>query len=521
MRVAAGHRARTRTVRRGSLRSSVTCPSRGRLPRHHRRASPERTGVNRDPRVVLVQTASRSDPAAPDARCVLTTDIRHEPHAANARRGRPSQPASDLGAAGRESRADRRFVGLDPPPVGPRVREDEEPPDHRRVPAAVAGDARSEPSLAIDADEHRLHVGRDRLRPRRRPAPMDRMEREDVDRAALTAPGEGDLDGDDPAERLQMAHDTLDEPCMGLVQEPVESLAAPSQGQIGRGTERGRGTIQGIERQAGALAALDPADLRSREVGRVREIRLPPSPPHAQRPDATPEPPEVHRRSMARATHPRLIGRSPPRRAGTIASGAPQSANPRATCRATHLRRRRRDVLRPRLPAAHPAHRRRSARRPGDRAGRGRRQPLRRVPRPRGRAHGRRDRHPPRRPRPPRLLPRPRPPLRRARDRRDRDRLLRAHRRHRGPGHLVRLPGAPGEGHVRGVACRHRRRGRPPARRDRRRPPVHDRVLHGRPPRIRHHDDGPRPGGRRSGSTGGPWGRRATGRPRRRTSRRP
>ena len=122
-------------------------------------------------------------------------------------------------------------------------------------------------------------------------------------------------------------------------------------------------------------------------------------------------------------------------------------------------------VLRPRLPAAHPADRRRGARRPQDRARRRRRQPLRGLSREGRRAERRGDRDPARRPRPARLLRGPRAPVRRERHRRDRHRLLRADRRHRRPRPRLRVPGAPAADDVRRQSRRHRRRDRHPARR--------------------------------------------------------
>ena len=192
---------------------------------------------------------------------------------------------------------------------------------------------------------------------------------------------------------------------------------------------------------------------------------------------ATDEPPNFmhdegggHGRILAEDPVP-PAGRSRPERAGPPRPTDPARDNPRpAPTIARRTNGSRVDVLRPRLPAADPAHRRRRA----GRAGRRRSTPPTATGSPptgRGRPSRRgRDRHPARRPRAPRLLPRARAAVRRARRRRHRDRLLRPDCRHR----RARAAGSTTCPHVPlttydGLRADIDRRGRAPARRGPRR----------------------------------------------------
>jgi hypothetical protein len=73
----------------------------------------------------------------------------------------------------------------DPPARGPVLAHDEQARDRSADPAALPGDLEGEARLAIRRHERRLHVGNHALDLDDEHDPLDRVEREDVDRAAL------------------------------------------------------------------------------------------------------------------------------------------------------------------------------------------------------------------------------------------------------------------------------------------------------------------------------------------------
>ena len=85
------------------------------------------------------------------------------------------------------------------------------------------------------------------------------MEGENIDRAALPPDRERNLDRDLPAGSAKEQHKGIDEPCVRLVEEPVERLRVPSQANVDGGAKRASDSPERTDRNG-----IDPAtfDLR-------------------------------------------------------------------------------------------------------------------------------------------------------------------------------------------------------------------------------------------------------------------
>jgi len=127
-----------------------------------------------------------------------------------------------------------------------------------RRPAALLADASGESDLPIERPDHGLDVRDDGLH-------LDHEERgarcvpgENVDRAALAVPAEGDLDRDDPAQLVEQSDDLVDERRVRGIEQPIQALAVPPNANVEIGAQGGARCVDVGERNASKEAPLDP-----------------------------------------------------------------------------------------------------------------------------------------------------------------------------------------------------------------------------------------------------------------------
>ena len=106
---------------------------------------------------------------------------------------------------------------------------------------------------------------------------------------------------------------------MALVEQPIESLAAPANANIDVSAEHGRRAQQRANRDSGQSTTLDVRDGRSREAGEHGDIDLAPPAPDPQGAELEPDPDGVHERSIATgASRPLTIGPMSPAEPTTL-----------------------------------------------------------------------------------------------------------------------------------------------------------------------------------------------------------
>lgn len=116
---------------------------------------------------------------------------------------------------------------LDAPSRGSIVRQDEHAPDGHGLPAALAGNGRPNPRLAMDTGQGRLDVRHDGLDLDHEQDARDRVPRKDVDRAALARDLEGHLRECDSALDGKQTEHLLDHPGVIAIEQTIELLALP------------------------------------------------------------------------------------------------------------------------------------------------------------------------------------------------------------------------------------------------------------------------------------------------------
>jgi uracil-DNA glycosylase family 4 len=173
-------------------------------------------------------------------------------------------------------------------------------------PAAVRRQPRCEPSLAIEAGQHRLHIRDHGLDLDDQERPTCRMPAEHVDRAALAEAVEGDLGQRLPATfRERLKHD-LDHPSVRRIEQSIQPLALPQQPHRHPRPDRLGDASKRVTGQPVGIAALGTGYRRLRHAGTPPELGLGPPPPTTERPDAETHAHGVHSGSLTGIAYARL-----------------------------------------------------------------------------------------------------------------------------------------------------------------------------------------------------------------------
>src|SRR6185503_10722592 len=132
--------------------------------------------------------------------------------------------------------------------------------DMSDVPPARFGELWRETCFAVEPMERGLAVGDNRLHLDAQKRAELRVKSEHVDRAALAPNIEGDFDFGDPAVSREQLDDRFDDRGMILIEEPVESLSAPSEPEVDVCPDRRRRPPERADRDAVELTTIDRRD---------------------------------------------------------------------------------------------------------------------------------------------------------------------------------------------------------------------------------------------------------------------
>jgi hypothetical protein len=133
------------------------------------------------------------------------------------------------------------------------------------------------------------------------------VEREHVDGAALAVDVERDLRGGKPTPCAEPAHERLDERGVVAVEQALGLLGVPVDPDDEPGRERGTDLLQDGDRHLVPAASLDALDRGARYAHGVREVRLAPAAPLAERASTAAEPDRVDGATMAAEAYRSLI----------------------------------------------------------------------------------------------------------------------------------------------------------------------------------------------------------------------
>ena len=252
--------------------------------------------------------SANPDALAAHAHTVHPPDICHEPDPRGWRAHRIPKPGEHLPRSGRQGRADRRRVRLDPAPVRPRVPHHQQPrggPDApspgrarssgprralRSMPYSIActSGVTDLTSITTSARRTGCHASTS-IEPRSPPRANDTstatsqpVARNQATTRSTSAACPSSSSRSSPS------------PCQRISMEMVASSASAT------------ATIASSVNPL-ALAALDPAHDRSRELRRPGEVRLPPAATHPQRSHRPRHASQIHHNRMAASTSRGLI----------------------------------------------------------------------------------------------------------------------------------------------------------------------------------------------------------------------
>jgi hypothetical protein len=165
----------------------------------------------------------------------------------------------------------------DPTPRRAVIREDQGGNDSSCVPREVGGDLLGKPHLHVDGPEQSLHIGDDCLDLDDQQDPTRRVERQQVDAAALAEPAERDLRTDLPGGRLEPFRDQLLERCVPGIQESVELPTTPSAVDPEVDFNRFADPLQRPNGEPGRSMPFELRNGSSAHAGAAGQVRLPPS----------------------------------------------------------------------------------------------------------------------------------------------------------------------------------------------------------------------------------------------------
>jgi hypothetical protein len=187
--------------------------------------------------------------------------------------GGPPQPRTNRSPSCREGRPVGRFEQLHTASRGRGFADDQQTANLSARPPPIAGDLRCESGFAVQRRDHRLRVRHHRLDLDHEHGRGRSVERQDVDGPALATDSERGLDSRLPARTIEPLENRLDEHRMSRVEQSVETLAMPPNGDVQR-------TAKGLDKRLPAFEAgpsrSGPTPLWRRAAGRCR--------PHPPRP---------------------------------------------------------------------------------------------------------------------------------------------------------------------------------------------------------------------------------------------
>jgi hypothetical protein len=164
----------------------------------------------------------------------------------------------------------------------------------------------SESSLSVEAEDHRLNIGDDGLDLADDHDTTSWVEGEDVDRTAFATDRERDFNAYVVTEGLKSPNHNVDDRSVGLIEQPVQTLAMPADRQLDLGVDRLADRVQRAERDPADAAQLDPADRVLRDPCSSGDVALAEALPAAQRTDRAAEANHVHARTMLGRPYPAL-----------------------------------------------------------------------------------------------------------------------------------------------------------------------------------------------------------------------
>jgi hypothetical protein len=172
--------------------------------------------------------------------------------------------------------------------------DDEQPRDTPTSPTTRSGDLGRESGLAIDSGKRGLRVRHHGLDLGHQNDPSRLMERKDIYRTSFSADRKRHLDVSHPTDQVQTPHEAIDQSCVGLVEETIQTLAVPPEPHVQVGVERLRDTPQLADRNGVDPPALDPGDDRGRDLRLRAKIHLAPAFPEAERAERVTETDGIH-----------------------------------------------------------------------------------------------------------------------------------------------------------------------------------------------------------------------------------
>lgn len=187
----------------------------------------------------------------------------------------------------------------DRPSCGSHLCEDEHRDDRAHAgPAARLGEGSAKPHLDIETPERVLEVTKRALHLDDQQDTGARVERQQIHTPAVSIVVEAHLGTDYPTRAGEGCRSLVLEPGMGGIDETVELLALPANGEIDRGPQRLGDTLDRAKWDSSDEAALNSRDRRAGDGGSCSEVRL--TPP-------TPPPEMADRARHVRSNHDRMI----------------------------------------------------------------------------------------------------------------------------------------------------------------------------------------------------------------------